>query len=48
MTDSREFVHSLGLKSVALLQKNRLDNQKEASHLTQAVKQTLYEVFTGM
>jgi hypothetical protein len=35
-------LNSLGINT---LQKNGLDNQKEASDLTEAVKQTLYEEY---
>jgi hypothetical protein len=36
---------SLGINGIYILQKNGLNNKKEASDLTEAVKRTLYEEY---
>jgi hypothetical protein len=39
------WLNELDSLGISTLQKNGLDNQKEASDLTDAVKQTLYEEY---
>jgi hypothetical protein len=39
------WLNELDSLGISTLQKNGLDNQKEASGLTEAVKQTLYEEY---
>jgi hypothetical protein len=39
------WLNELDSLGISTLQKNGLDNQKEASDLTEAVKQTLYEEY---
>jgi hypothetical protein len=39
------WLNELDSLGISTLQKNELDNQKEASDLTEAVKQTLYEEY---
>jgi hypothetical protein len=39
------WLNELDSLGISTMQKNGLDNQKEASDLTEAVKQTLYEEY---
>jgi hypothetical protein len=39
------WLNELGSLGISTLDKNRLNNHKEASDLTEAVKQTLYEEY---
>ena len=39
------WLNELDSLGISTLQKNEFDNQKEASDLTEAVKQTLYEEY---